>query len=121
MKTLSASSIFVVLFAFFGGVQGLVARTAATPALRTASGENPLRAVPLSGLSATRERPIFSPLRRPPAPPVFATPAAVTRPEPVPPPLKPQHPTLKLVGTVIGETRQIGVFLEETTQKIVHL
>src|SRR5215831_17659551 len=40
---------------------------------------NPLWAVPLADLSATRERPIFSPSRRPPARPAVA---AVIEPAP---------------------------------------
>lgn len=81
---------------------------------------NPLWAVPLTELSATRDRPIFSASRRPPAPAVFAMAAAVTTPAPPPPP-KAERPPLILVGTIIGETRQFAVFVEETTQKFVRL
>ncbi len=43
---------------------------------------NPLWAIPLSSLTATRERPIFLPSRRAPAPAVAATPQVVTLPPP---------------------------------------
>jgi general secretion pathway protein N len=81
---------------------------------------NPLWGIPLSALSATGERPIFSPSRRPPAPAVFAV-AAAEPPKPVPPPPKPTRPPLVLFGTVVGEFRQIGVFVEETTKEMVRL
>src|SRR5262245_36583139 len=59
---------------------------------------NPLWAVPMRELSATRDRPIFSPSRRPASPP-----AVVQAPPqlPPPPPLKPKpdHPRLTILGT----------------------
>jgi len=81
---------------------------------------NPLWGIPLSALSASRERPICSPSRRPPAPAVFAV-AAAEPPKPVPPPSEPTRPPLVLVGTVVGEFRQIGIFVEETTKETVRL
>jgi general secretion pathway protein N len=78
---------------------------------------NPLWAVPLADLSAMREHPIFSPSRRPPARPAVA---AVIEPAPPVPP-KPQHPPLTLVGTIVGEATQIGVFIEENTRQMVRL
>jgi general secretion pathway protein N len=78
---------------------------------------NPLWAVPLANLSATRERPIFSPSRRPPARPAVA---AVIEPAPPVPPMA-QRPPLTLVGTIVGETTQIGVFIEENTHQMVRL
>jgi general secretion pathway protein N len=87
------------------------------PALRG----NPLWAVPLRSLSATRERPLFSPSRRPPAPAVVAAP--FVRPE-LPPPLKPQepdHPLLALVGTVVGGTESIGIFFDQSAKSVIRL
>jgi general secretion pathway protein N len=82
---------------------------------------NPLWAVPLSTLSATPERPILSPSRRPP-------PRAIVGPPPPPPvrvvapkPQEPERPQLALVGTVAGETGGIGVFMDETTRNVVRL
>src|SRR6478735_9031959 len=43
---------------------------------------NPLWAIPLSSLTATRERPLFLPSRRAPAPAVAGTPAVVVAPPP---------------------------------------
>jgi hypothetical protein len=46
---------------------------------------SPLAAQPIEQLSATRERPLFSPTRRPPTPPPVVQTAAPPRPPPPPP------------------------------------
>jgi general secretion pathway protein N len=75
--------------------------------------------VPLSALTATRERPLFSPSRRPPAPVIVTAPVAPpTRP---PPPPAPEHPNLVLVGTARERTHGIAVFVDSTTQAMVRL
>ena len=56
---------------------------------------NPLQAQSLDRLSATRDRPLFSPSRRPVPPP---PPPVVHAPEPVPPP---PPPSVTLVGIVL--------------------
>jgi len=103
-------------------------RPAATPELAKPSGAiarerapigNPLWGVPLRSLSATRERPIFSPSRRPPPPAVVAS-VNVAPPPPPPPPAEPDHPLLTLVGTVIGDSGGIGVF-DQATKAVVRL
>ena len=61
---------------------------------------NPVAALSLEQLSATRERPLFSPSRQPPAPPPEpASPPEVAE-APPPPPLAP--PVLTLFGIVTG-------------------
>ena len=80
---------------------------------------NPLWAVPLSALTATRERPVFSSSRRPPPPPVAAPAVVQARPAP-PRPAEPQKPRMSLVGTV-GGAEGIAVFVDQTTQTIVRL
>ncbi len=76
---------------------------------------NPLWAIPLNSLSATRERPLFSPSRRPPPVLVAAPPA------PPPPASAPSRPPLTLVGTAIGGTRSIGVFVDQATKNVIRL
>jgi hypothetical protein len=80
---------------------------------------NPLWGIPLKGLTATRERPIFSPSRRPPPPapigPIAGLSASVGAKR------EPDRPRLKLVGTVIGEKESIGVFLDQTTKDAIRL
>jgi hypothetical protein len=61
---------------------------------------NPLAAHSIAEFTATRERPLFSPTRRPPPPPVVAE---VPRPvAPQSPASPPSPPSMALFGTVIG-------------------
>jgi hypothetical protein len=90
-----------------------------TPA-ESASTANPLWAIPLARLSNIRERPIFSPSRRPP-PPAVVGPPVIAAAAPPPSPRKPQRPELSLVGTIIGETEGIGIFVEQGTANVVRL
>src|SRR5881396_2769728 len=59
---------------------------------------NPLWAIPLSALTATRERPLFLPSRRAPAPAVANTPVVAAPPPPSP--AQPEQPPLTLVGAI---------------------
>lgn len=80
---------------------------------------NPLWAIPFKDLSATRERPIFSPTRRPPTPAVVATPYS-----PPPPPTKPaepDRPQLSLVGTIAGDREGFGIFLDRSANSVLRL
>jgi general secretion pathway protein N len=87
-----------------------------------AIGGNPLWSVPLTALSATRERPIFSPSRRPPPPQIVAAPyAPPPKPPPPAPPPEPDHPLLTLLGTLAGETGGIGIFIDQNDNAPVSL
>lgn len=93
----------------------------ASPAAReNAPIGNPLWAVPLQSLSVTRERPIFSPSRRPPPPAIVAAPYVSPVIQPPRPP-EPDHPLLTLVGTVAGETEGFGIFIDDATRNVVRL
>ncbi|MGA2257288.1 MAG: hypothetical protein ABSG53_21745, partial [Thermoguttaceae bacterium] len=81
---------------------------------------NPLWAVPLRALSITRERPLFSPSRRPPAPAMVAAPPA-PHARPAPKPGEPDHPLLTLVGTIVGKTQSIAIFADEVAKNVIHL
>jgi general secretion pathway protein N len=102
-----------------GSLKPLVAPKPAAAAGPAASG-NPLWSVPLSVLTATQERPIFSASRRPP-------PRAVAGPriEPVaavpPPAAEIEHPPLELIGAVVGDRDAIAVFLDRASREIVRL
>ena len=91
------------------------------PAPERARSANPLWEIPLATLSTTRERPIFSPSRRPPPPPVAAMPVA----KPPPPPPKParvERPQLSLVGTIVADDDQsFGIFVDQTTRASLRL
>lgn len=91
------------------------ARAPLPAAERTMRG-NPLWAIPLRQLTATRERPLFVPSRRAPAPVVAA--AAPPPPPPPPPAEKPVESEplqLALTGTVAGGADAIGVFLDKAS------
>jgi len=92
------------------------------PEAAPAVSANPLWAIPLSALAATRNRPLFTPSRRPPAPVVANVPPPAPRaPPPPPPPTAPEHPNLTLVGTVAGENEGVAVFLDPGTHDTVRL
>lgn len=73
---------------------------------------NPLWAIPMASLTATRERPIFSPSRRPP--PVTAPQQSMRGNEP-------NRPLLALVGTVAATPVGIAIFRDELSKNIVRL
>ena len=89
------------------------------PDMSQTSGRNPLAAVPLDELTATRERPIFSPSRRAPSLALdLASPFAP--PQPAKPP-EPERPELSLVGTISGYTGGFGIFLDRSTNIMLRL
>jgi general secretion pathway protein N len=81
---------------------------------------NPLWAIPLTKLSGTRDRPIFSPSRRPPPPVIAAEPASA--PPPPPPRRKElEPPPLSLVGTIASDEESFGIFLDPSTKQALRL
>ena len=81
---------------------------------------NPLWSVPLSALTATQERPIFSASRRPPPRAVAASPVEEVQ-APPPKQVEAPPPPLLLVGAVIGEGDAIAILVNRFDQKIVRL
>ncbi len=81
-------------------------------------GGNPLWGIPMSALSVTRERPVFSATRRPPAPPPAPIPVVEAPP---PPPAPAEPPQLGIVGTATGETDNVAVVIDQTTRNLVRL
>jgi hypothetical protein len=102
----------------------LLALSDLTPACAVEAGisktGNPLWGIPVADLRATTERPLFSPSRRPPSPPLTVPPVVATALPPPRPP-EPQPPPLTLLGTIVGEHTRIAVFVDQTTNDIVHL
>ena len=79
-----------------------------------AASKNPLAAQPLDLLSDTRDRPLFSPSRRPPPPP--PPPPVVARAEPPPPvPL----PNVVLLGVVTDENGPRVVVRSGSSDKVI--
>ncbi len=97
----------------------IVAPRAPVPVSERALSANPLWAIPLAQLSATRDRPIFSPSRRPP--PAAVTPAEVPKVAVVPIPREPESPQLTLVGTVASDDEGFGIFLDQSTNAVFRL
>lgn len=96
-----------------------VERMPAAPPPQRALSDNPLWAIPLSRLTNSRERPLFAPTRRPPAPVPIAMPAPVqVGPPPKPP--EPEKPQLSLLGTIIG-SEKIGLFMDSASKSVVRL
>jgi hypothetical protein len=91
----------------------------AEPAQERALSANPLWAIPLAQLSATRERPIFSPSRRPPPAAVASEPTMVKAP-----PVRKKEaeaPQLALVGTIASDQDGFGIFLDQSTKEALRL
>jgi general secretion pathway protein N len=108
---------------------GISVRADLGPTPRVKSGEhdrappsgNPLWAIPLEDLGDTRDRPIFTPSRRPPPPPVVEKPYT-----PPPPPPRVEKPppeplTLSLLGTIVGNSDGVALFQEKSSQEVVRL
>jgi general secretion pathway protein N len=94
--------------------EGRVANPAAISPEENAPRGNLLWTVPLKTLTATRERPIFRPSRRPSAVPVASSESGKIEPAPEP-------PRLALVGTVAGTGEGIAVFVNPTTRDVLRL
>lgn len=86
-----------------------------SPAPERALRGNPLWGITIESLSATRDRPLFSPLRRPPAPMGPMTPLAVTAPP------EPEKPPLDLIGVVTGSGEGYAVFVNTMTHAVISL
>jgi general secretion pathway protein N len=88
------------------------------PAEQRPLSANPLWGMPIKQFSVTRERPIFLPSRRPPAPPPsIATVAKVV----VPKPKEPEQPQLSLVGTIASDEDKFGIFVDQATKAVIRL
>jgi hypothetical protein len=92
----------------------------ATPGSTTerALSANPLWAMPVKQFSVTRERPIFLPSRRPPAPPPSTVTVAKVM---TPKPKEPEQPQLSLVGTIAGDDEKFGIFVDQATKAVLRL
>jgi hypothetical protein len=100
-------------------VQVVTAPAAPAPVPERALSANPLWAIPLTALSGTRDRPIFSASRRP-LPPAVA-PAATTQAAAPPKPREPERPKLSLVGTIASGDEGFGIFLDQSTSAALRL
>jgi len=101
-------------------VRGQAVESPRAPTQGRVPSGNPLWTIPLTALSATRERPIFSSSRRP-RPPAVAV-APVVKPAAVAPkPKDPERPKLTLVGTIASGRERFGIFLDQSTKAALRL
>jgi hypothetical protein len=98
-------------------VEVTIQPTAAPAPTERALSANPLWAMPLKQFSATRDRPIFLPSRRPPAPQVAVAPPSRV----VAVPKEPERPPLSLVGTIVGDEDKFGIFVDQSTKAVIRL
>jgi hypothetical protein len=102
-----------------------VVQVTATPPAPVAPGSertlsaNPLWAMPLAQFPVTRDRPIFSPSRRPPATAVAPVPAPKVAA--MPKPREPERPQLALVGTIASDEEGFGIFVDQSTKAVLRL
>lgn len=95
-------------------------QSASAPPISHSGKGNPLWAITLDSLHATRDRPLFSASRRPPAAPVAEAEPPVEE-APPPAPEAPEQPQMTLVGVVHGDKQNIGVFVDQTGQSVLRL
>jgi general secretion pathway protein N len=96
-----------------------VANKVPPPVERLANG-NPLWAIPMASLTATRDQPLFAPSRRPAPLPALARPAPAPV-DPPPKPREPEKPQLSLLGTVAGSSERIALFLDPASKAVLRL
>ena len=110
------------------GVKAGGAVDAADPARATPSSNrneateagNPLSKIPLSALTATRDRPLFSLSRRPPTPAIQADAQPAQAPAAAAP-APPERPALKLIGTILSPATSVVLLRDSATQAVTRL
>jgi hypothetical protein len=126
---LAAAPLVATAIAQAPGTPGISVRADLGPAPRIKSGEldrappsgNPLWAIPLKDLSDTRDRPIFTPSRRSPLPPVVEKPYVPPPPPRVEAKPPPEPLMLSLLGTIAGDGAGVALFMEKNSQEVVRL
>ena len=81
---------------------------------------NPLWAIPLSALPATRDRPLFSASRRPPVVAVPTVAPPTQQKEALAAPL-PERPLLSLVGTIVSRKGSVALLQGSNSESILRL
>jgi hypothetical protein len=80
---------------------------------------NPLWAIPLKDLGFTRDRPLFSPSRRPVTGPVGYV--APSKPVVALKPAEPDLPRFTLIGVILSEKDGIGIFVDAASHEVIRL
>jgi hypothetical protein len=92
----------------------------AAPAAQRSPSANPLWGIPLTQLSGTRDRPIFSASRRP-VPVAVAAEPVVAKPAPPPKKQEPTPPPLALVGTIASGDQGFAIFMDRSGKTAIRL
>ena len=79
---------------------------------------NPLSKIPLSALTATRDRPLFSLSRRPPTAAIEANAEPAQAPAAAAPP---ERPAVKLIGTILSPATSVVLLRDSATQAVRRL
>jgi hypothetical protein len=130
MTDLRRAALFAVAIAAAGTAARAEAPApsagAASSAVPSSGGEkawpagNPIAGIPLAALTQTRDRPLFSASRRPPAVVEAAAPPSPPAPAPVEAP-RPQAPQFELVGTIINPTSAIALVRSPSSDSVSKL
>jgi general secretion pathway protein N len=80
---------------------------------------NPLWGIPLRSLQEARDRPLFSPSRRPSLPAISAAPPP--QPAKAVAMRQPDEPELNLLGVIVGGGEGYAVFLNNATHAVIRL
>jgi general secretion pathway protein N len=96
------------------------ARVPSAPPAQEGAAATPLAAIPLDSLRATRERPVFSESRRPPAVVVAAPVHAFEPPVPAEP-SEPDSLALTLIGTAVGSEETVAILLDSASRHVIEL
>lgn len=108
-------SIAGATFASLAAILACAADEAPSGEVQAGAATTPLASQPLESLSATRERPLFSPTRRPPPPP----PVNVQGPPPPPPP--PPPPDVALFGIVMDGENARAIIRASPSDKVTRV
>jgi general secretion pathway protein N len=104
--------ILAVLLSLYGAASASSQQSPHSDRATSVGQGNPLWSISVAALTATRERPIFSPTRRPPPVAVVAAPSQAPAAA---------QPPLALVGAIAGDREGIAIFLDGTTKGIIRL
>jgi hypothetical protein len=113
----------LVLAALMGATFRALASEADAPAPSTAASleANPLSAITPEALSATRDRPLFSPSRRPPPPIVVVAPTTKPVVTIETKPAAPERPPFVLLGTIVGMAARVALLQDRGDNAVVRL
>lgn len=107
--------------AVFGGTSSPTDPAAAPRSTDEPATANPLWGIPLASLTATRDRPLFLPTRRAPAPAVPSVTPTQVKPIAAPAPAAPEKPEFSLVGVIAGAADGIAIFTDDTSRDVFRL